>query len=74
MATADQINARLANLYAVRDSGVALTRHGDTIAQFRSMEEVLTAIRALEGELATAMNTCKGRVSYVVQSTKGYGR
>lgn len=71
--TADQINERLDTLYAMRDSGVLIIRHGDTSTQFRSMADLLKAIRILEGQLKTALGVTRSRVSYIRQSRKGYG-
>lgn len=70
--TPDQINARLTVLYQMRDSGVLISRHGDTSLQFRSLTEILQAIRILEGGLSTAQGRNRSRVSYVRQTTKGY--
>lgn len=71
--TEAQIEAKLTALYGMRDSGVLITRHGDTSVQFRSMAELLKAIKILEGELNTAQGRVRSRVSYIRQSTKGYG-
>lgn len=71
--TADQINARLDVLYRMRDSGVLITRHGDTSVQFRSLDELMRSIRLLEGQLNTAQGRNRSRVSYVRQKTKGFG-
>lgn len=71
--TIDQINARLAQLYSMRDSGVFLVRHGDTQTQFRSMADLLKAIQILEGQLGAAQGKKRSRVSYISQTTKGYG-
>lgn len=72
--TADQLNARLTTLYQMRDSGVLMVRHGDTSTQFRSMNELLRVIALLEGQLGTAQGRTRSRVSYIRQSSKGYGR
>jgi uncharacterized beta-barrel protein YwiB (DUF1934 family) len=71
--TEDEINAKLTTLYTMRDSGVLIIRHGDTSTQFRSMDDLMRAIRLLEGQLNTAQGRVKSRVSYIRQSTKGYG-
>jgi uncharacterized beta-barrel protein YwiB (DUF1934 family) len=68
-----QINERLDTLYAMRDSGVLIIRHGDTSTQFRSMADLLKAIRILERQLNAAQGRNTSRVSYVRQSRKGYG-
>jgi hypothetical protein len=69
-----QINERLDTLYAMRDSGVLIIRHGDTSTQFRSMADLLKAIRILERQLNAALGLSKSRVSYIRQSRKGYGQ
>lgn len=71
--TIDQINARLVILYRMRDSGVLIVRHGDTSTQFRSMADLLKAIKILEGKLKDAQGKKRSRVSYIRQSTKGFG-
>jgi hypothetical protein len=72
--TPDEINARLKTLYAMRDSGVLILRHGDTSTQFRSLSELLQMIGILEGQLNAASGKKRSRVSYISQPTKGYGR
>lgn len=72
--TEAQINAKLATLYTMRDSGVLILRHGDTSTQFRSLDELLRSIRILEGQLNTAQGKVRSRVSYISQPRKGYGR
>lgn len=72
--TPEVINTRLTQLYAMRDSGVLIVRHGDTQTQFRSLTELLKAIAILEGQLGAASGKKRSRVSYISQSTKGYGR
>jgi hypothetical protein len=69
-----EINKRLTVLYTMRDSGVLIIRHGDTSTQFRSLDELLQAIRILEGQLNKAQGKVRSRVSYIRQSRKGYGR
>lgn len=71
--TNEQIDARLLILYNMRDSGVTSVRHGDTSTQFRSMNELLKAIRLLESQRRSGLGLKRSRVSYVRQSTKGYG-
>jgi hypothetical protein len=72
--TQDQINARLLLLYGMRDSGVLITRHGDTSVQFRSLDELLRAIRILENQANAAQGIVKSRVSYIRQNSRGYGK
>jgi hypothetical protein len=72
--TQDQINARLLLLYGMRDSGVLITRHGDTSVQFRSLDELLRAIRILEKQANAAQGIVTSRVSYIRQNSRGYGK
>lgn len=73
MPTANQITTRLESLYQMRDSGILITRHGDTSVQFRSLDELLIAISRAEADLARASGKRRSNVSYIVQRTKGYG-
>lgn len=70
--TEAQISARLDVLYGMRDSGVLIVRHGDTSTQFRSLDELLQAIRILEGQLGKAQGKVRSRVSYIRERCKGY--
>lgn len=64
--------ARLAKLIKIRDSGVAGVRSGDDRVEFRTMNEVLQAIAALEAEIAGLSGTSGGRgPRYIYQSGKG---
>lgn len=64
--------ARLEKLYKARDSGVASIRHGDERVDYRSMDELLQAISALESEIATLSGTTSTRgPRYLYQSGKG---
>lgn len=73
--TSDQIATRLSALYAMRDSGVLIVRHGDTSTQFRSLDDLLRAIAILEAQQTpVGAKPTRSRVSYIRQSTKGYGR
>lgn len=69
-----ELNARLATLYKMRDNGVLIIRHGDTSTQMRSLDELLRTITILEGQLnGVTGNPRRSRVSYIRQSSKGYG-
>jgi hypothetical protein len=50
-----------------------ITRHGDTSVQFRSLDDLLRALRILRKQLASAMGLNKSRVSYIRQKSRGYG-
>jgi hypothetical protein len=63
--------ARLAQLIKIRDSGVAGVRSGDNKVDYRSMTEVLDAIYALQGEIATLTGTTGRGPRYIYQSSKG---
>jgi hypothetical protein len=63
--------ARLDALLKMRDSGVLSVRHGDTSTVFRSLNELLAAIAALEGEIAGIGGTLVRRIRYPYQSGKG---
>jgi hypothetical protein len=71
--TEEEILARIALLEGMRDSGVLITRHGDTSVQFRSLDDLLRALRILRKQLASAMGLNKSRVSYIRQKSRGYG-
>ncbi len=71
--TEAEIEARLTLLRGMATNGVLISRHGDTSVQFRSLDELLRAIRILEGQLGKVLGLTKSRVSYIRQSTRGYG-
>lgn len=71
--TEAEITARIALLEGMVASGVLITRHGDTSVQFRSLDELLRALRRLQSQLTTAQGKSKSRVSYIRQKSRGYG-
>lgn len=72
--TAGQIQARIDSIQTAIASGVLIARHGDTSTQFRDLDDMNSILAQLQAQLADAQGvTRKRRVSYVKQSTKGYG-
>lgn len=61
----------LVELYAARDSGALMVRHGDTSTQFRTLSEMERIIAKLERRKAAADGTVRTRVFYPWQSSKG---
>lgn len=71
--TLSDLQTRLLELRIARDSGVLAVRHGDTSTTYRSLNELLSAIALLEGEINRASGRQgRPRVSYPYQITKGY--
>jgi flagellin-like hook-associated protein FlgL len=69
-----EIETRLTLLRSMASSGVLITRHGDTSVQFRSLDELLKSIRILEAQLGALQGRTKSRISYIRQSTRGFGK
>lgn len=75
---ADDINelkARRAALEAIRDSGVEMSRHGETAVNYRDSKDINASINALSNKIFLLENPGYGvrrRVHYVVQTSKGY--
>jgi hypothetical protein len=64
--------ARLAALIKIRDSGVSGVRSGDDRVDYRSMNEVITAIATLQAEIADLSGSTQSRgPKYIYQSGKG---
>lgn len=72
---ADDSEAWLAALLRARASGVLSVRHGDTWTTFRSLPEIDSIIRSLQGDIAAGSGGAAGalgtRLRYVRQVTKG---
>lgn len=70
MAEIDDLTAQLAALKKARGSGVLIVRHGDTSVTYRTMQDILDAIIAVQNDIDKLNgNTRKPR--YVVQPGKG---
>lgn len=69
--TPAEIEARIAQIRAARDSGVLSVRHGETSTQFRSLDEMNSIIADLQSQLATALGKRRQRVNYVRQVARG---
>lgn len=54
MATLAQLNARLDALQAALGQGALMVQHGDTRVQYRTVEEIRSAIAAVEQQIAAA--------------------
>jgi hypothetical protein len=71
--TQSQLEARIAELRQIRDSGVFMTRHGDTSNQFRTLAELNDILTSLEGELDALTEAApKEKVRYIIQTGKGF--
>lgn len=66
---ATETETRLAALKVARDSGVLTVKHGETSTTYRSLSEINSLIRQLEGEVAGAV--VGPRTSYIYQLGKG---
>lgn len=69
--TAAELDERIAQLKAARDSGVLSIRHGDTSTTFRSLDELQSTLRRLEAEKQASEGRRSRRVGYVYQGGKG---
>lgn len=65
-----EIEARIANLKAMRSSGVLTTRHGDTMVQFQSIKDLNAAIAEEKKDLRRLKGETR-RPVYVVESDRG---
>lgn len=64
--------ARLAALYKIRDSGVTGIRSGDNRVEYRTMNDLITAIATLESEISALSGSKSSRApKYIYQSSKG---
>lgn len=71
--SAQTIETKLTAIRNARDSGVLTVKHGDELTTFRTLEEMNSIIRDLEGKLADASGTARrSRIRYPRQCTKGY--
>jgi hypothetical protein len=67
-----ELESRIREIRAARDSGVLIVGHGDTRTQFRSLAEMNAIIADLEKQLDEATSTTpRKRVSYLEQRCKG---
>lgn len=64
------LQTQLEALKAARASGALSVRHGDTSVTYRSMDELIKAIEAVQKEINAANGTTR-RPRYVKQWTKG---
>ncbi|MFL9499220.1 phage head-tail joining protein [Rhodopseudomonas palustris] len=70
--TAAQIEERIAQIRAARDSGVLIVRHGDAQSTFRSLAEMNAIIADLQSQLAAVTGAKRPRVNYLRQGSRGY--
>jgi len=70
--TPEQIRERIAEIRAARDTGALMVRHGDTLTQFRSLDEMNRIIADLENQLAELEGKPRRkRIGYIIQRSKG---
>lgn len=65
-ATAQELQARLDQLNALLANGIKSTGSGDKRAEFRSVEELLQAIGAVQGQLNQLQGTVTRRSYFIV--------
>lgn len=66
------IQARLTQLYKIRDTGVFSVRSGEDSTQFRSLEELQTIIDSLEAQMPAGQAAlARRRPRYIRQVGKG---
>jgi len=69
MATLAQLQIRLEGLKAALSSGVLVVQHGDTRTEYRSIDEIRTAIGAIQEDIEQAGGKSIVR-SFKLTSTK----
>jgi predicted neutral ceramidase superfamily lipid hydrolase len=70
MASIAELGLRLEALKKARDSGVLTVKHGDTLVEYRSVNEILDAISALTAEINKANGLSRGP-RYIRQTSRG---
>jgi hypothetical protein len=72
--TAAQIQVRIDELQAARDSGVLRVKHGNDEVIYQTPESMDKTLAKLKADLAAALGTPpRPRVGYIEQRSKGFG-